>query len=148
MSVDRSEAVARLARDWLGTPYCHRAARKGIGCDCLGLVRGLWQDLHGAAIPPVPFYGAAWDEPDAGETLWRALARQLTELPPSATMRPGQILLFRMRARAAARHVGVLSSAGATPDFRFIHAYERHGVIESPLSLPWRRRVVARFEFH
>ncbi|MGB3409057.1 MAG: peptidase, partial [Jannaschia sp.] len=26
-------------------------------------------------------------------------------------------------------------------------AYSGHGVVESPLSAPWRRRIVARFEF-
>jgi len=27
-------------RDWIGTPYRHQASLKGVGCDCLGLVRG------------------------------------------------------------------------------------------------------------
>ena len=29
----------------------------------------------------------------------------------------------------------------------FIHAYAGHGVVESPLSPPWQRRIVARFHF-
>ena len=29
----------------------------------------------------------------------------------------------------------------------FIHAYTGHGVVESPLSAPWARRIVARFAF-
>ncbi len=29
--------------DWLGTPYRHQGRRKGVGCDCLGLVLGVWR---------------------------------------------------------------------------------------------------------
>jgi len=33
------------------------------------------------------------------------------------------------------------------PAASFIHAYTGHGVIESPLSAPWERRIVARYAF-
>lgn len=36
------------ARSWIGTPYHHQAALKGVGCDCLGLVRGVWRAVYGA----------------------------------------------------------------------------------------------------
>jgi hypothetical protein len=48
-----------------------------------------------------------------------------------------------MRDGTVAKHLGVVSVAGA----RFIHAYSGHGVVESPLSQPWLRRVVGRFRF-
>jgi len=56
---------------------------------------------------------------------------------------PGQVLLFRMRDGAVAKHLGLMAADGPRPTF--IHAYTGHGVIESPLSDPWRRRVAARF---
>jgi hypothetical protein len=40
--VRRSDIIAE-ARSWIGTPYAHQASVKGIGCDCLGLVRGVWR---------------------------------------------------------------------------------------------------------
>lgn len=40
-------AVVAEAMDWIGTPYRHQASRKGVGCDCLGLVRGVWRALYG-----------------------------------------------------------------------------------------------------
>jgi hypothetical protein len=55
------------------------------------------------------------------------------------------VILFRMRAGSVAKHLGIVSQVGAVP--RFIHAYARYGVVESPLSLPWARRIVARFQF-
>jgi hypothetical protein len=50
-----------------------------------------------------------------------------------------------MRDGSVAKHLGIAGSEGLHPSF--IHAYTGHGVIESPLSEPWARRVVARFEF-
>ena len=55
---------------------------------------------------------------------------------------PGAVLLFRMQAQAIAKHAGILTEPG-----RFIHAYERLGVIEEPLTLAWRRRVAFAFLF-
>jgi hypothetical protein len=56
---------------------------------------------------------------------------------------PGEVLLFRMRDGSVAKHLGLFSRT--TPHPHFIHAYTGHGVIESPLSMPWHRRIAARF---
>ena len=37
------DAIVAEARAWIGTPYRHQASLKGVGCDCLGLVRGVWR---------------------------------------------------------------------------------------------------------
>jgi NlpC/P60 family putative phage cell wall peptidase len=60
--------------------------------------------------------------------------------PPDAPL--GALLLFRMMPRAIAKHVGILAS----PD-TFLHAYERLGVIEEPLTPAWRRRIAFAFVF-
>ena len=39
--------VVLAARAWIGTPYLHQASVKGAGCDCLGLLRGVWRELRG-----------------------------------------------------------------------------------------------------
>jgi NlpC/P60 family putative phage cell wall peptidase len=44
--IDRAAIVAE-ARTWIGTLYHHQASVKGIGCDCLGLVREVWRALIG-----------------------------------------------------------------------------------------------------
>ncbi len=43
-------AVVVEALSWVGTPYRHQAAQKGVGCDCLGLVRGVWRALYGSEL--------------------------------------------------------------------------------------------------
>lgn len=130
-----------IARSWIGTPYVHQASCKGAGADCLGLVRGVWRDLLGAEPVDVPPYTPDWSEPAREETLWEA-ARVLLVERPGRPVAPGQVLLFRMREGGVAKHLGIASG----PE-HFVHAYSGHGVIESALSKPWRRRVVAVFEF-
>ncbi|WP_300058226.1 peptidase [uncultured Roseobacter sp.] len=132
------------ARDWIGTPYVHQSARKGAGTDCLGLIRGLWRALYGQEPEPVPAYSMDWSEPQGEERLWDAAVRHLLAKPLDH-LAPADVVLFRMRSNAVAKHLGIVGQTGHHPTF--IHAYSGHGVVESPLSLPWRRRIVARFTF-
>ena len=137
-------AVVRAARGWIGTPYVHQQAAKGAGCDCLGLLRGVWREVLGAEPEAIPAYSMDWSEPQGDERLWAAAARHL-RAKPVCHRAAGDVLLFRMRAGSVAKHLGIQGQVGAAPSF--IHAYAGRGVVESPLSAPWARRVVARFEF-
>ena len=136
------EAVVAEARRWIGTPYQHQASRRGAGSDCLGLLRGVWRAVIGAEPVIVPPYSEDWSEPQGDERLWQAA---LAHLRPTVQEAPGDILLFRMRDGGVAKHLGIVSDVGSHP--AFIHSYTGHGVVESPLSAPWRRRIVARFVF-
>ena len=140
----RADVVA-AARAWVGTPYRHQASCRGAGADCLGLIRGVWRELHGAEPESVPGYTPDWAEPGRDEALWEAARRHLRQRARNEATEPGDVLLFRMRAGAVAKHLGVAARTGAAPSF--IHAYSGHAVCESPLTPPWARRVVARFEF-
>lgn len=136
--------VVDVARGWIGTPYVHQASVKGAGCDCLGLLRGVWREVLGAEPERVPAYSMDWSEPQGDERLWQAAKRHLL-VKPVAQAAPGDVLLFRMRDGSVAKHVGLQARTGR--DASFIHAYSGHGVVESALSAPWARRVVARFAF-
>lgn len=136
--------VAEAARSWIGTPYCHQASVKGAGTDCLGLIRGVWRAIYGREPEEVPPYTPDWSEPDGIERLWHAALRHLVPAP-NTTPAPGEVLLFRMRDAAVAKHLGIAARREGV--MTFIHAYDGHGVVESPLSAPWLRRVVARFTF-
>jgi NlpC/P60 family putative phage cell wall peptidase len=136
--------IVAVARGWIGTPYLHQGALRGAGCDCLGLVRGVWREILGGEPETVPPYTPDWLEPARDEVLWRAAARHLVVLPLGA-LAAGDVILFRMRAGAVAKHLGIVGEVGAAPTF--IHAMSGQRVVESPLSAPWARRVVARFAF-
>lgn len=140
---DRPSEIIRAARAWIGTPYLHQASAQGQGCDCLGLVRGVWRDVVGPEPEALPAYTPDWSEASGEERLWRAALRHLQPAPPNPNA-PGQVVLLRMRNGMVAKHVGILAERrGAT----LIHAYSGRGVVETPLSPPWARRIVAQFEF-
>jgi NlpC/P60 family putative phage cell wall peptidase len=142
--MSRDASAVEIARTWLGTPYRHQASARGAGCDCLGLVRGVWRTIYGSEPEIIPPYTQDWAEPEGEEALWQAALR-LMRACPVAHDATGTVLLFRMRDGGIAKHLGLQADTGQAPTF--IHAYDRHGVVESPLSDPWRRRVVARFAF-
>lgn len=139
-----SNVIVQAARGWIGTPYMHQASVRGVGADCLGLLRGVWREVLGHEPEAVPQYSRDWSEPQGEERLWLAAQRHLIAVQ-KADARPGDVLLFRMRAGSVAKHLGIAARCDAAPSF--IHAYSKHAVLESPLSPPWRRRIVARFRF-
>ncbi len=113
--------VIAVARTWLGTPYHDQASLRGVGCDCLD--------------------SRDWGETGPREVLADGARRMMPELAASEAG-PGALVLFRMMPRAIAKHVGILTG----PD-TFLHAYERLGVIEEPLTPTWRRRIAFTFLF-
>lgn len=140
----RAKIVA-AARGWLGTPYRHQASVKGVGADCLGLVRGVWREVVGAEPEAVAPYSPDWAEVEAGERLLEAARRWLVEISVEAA-RPGDVLLFRMSPEAAIKHCAILS-ADDGPELRMIHAYWGRAVVESWMGGWWRRRLAAVFRF-
>ncbi len=140
----QSERIVNVARGWIGTPYRHQASCRGAGTDCLGLIRGVWREVLGHEPERPPAYSMDWSEPSRNEVLWRAAQRHLKPKPVNDAA-PGDVLLFRMRDGAVAKHLGIAGRVGAGATF--IHAYSGHAVVESPLTPPWARRIVARFSF-
>lgn len=135
-----AEEIVGAARGWLGTPYRHRASTRGAGCDCLGLIRGVWRTLYGGEPVAVPNYGADWRDATRRDGLLEA-ARALME-PAQGEPRAGQLVLFRLQRTLPPRHCGIMVSGD-----RFIHAQEGLGVVEANLSESWRRRLAGAFAF-
>jgi len=136
-----ADEIVAEARSWIGTPYCHQASLKGVGADCLGLVRGVWRALYGGEPAPVPPYSPDWTRANTGDTLSDAAAQHLIE-KAIADAQPGNVLLFRYRSQDPARHCAVLSA----PD-KIIHAYARRAVCETALVPWWRNRISGAFAF-
>ncbi|MGL5115608.1 MAG: NlpC/P60 family protein [Beijerinckiaceae bacterium] len=135
-----AEIAVSAARGWVGTPYLHQASLKGVGCDCLGLLRGIWREVLGQEPELPPAYGADWAEASGRETLAEAARRHLTEIDPGEAL-PGDVLLFRWRDGLPAKHCGLLSKPGW-----IIHAHDGAAVCEVPLS-HWERRIAFAFRF-
>lgn len=137
----RGDAIVRAARGWIGTPYHHQACIKGAGTDCLGLVRGVWREIYGFDAETPPAYSRDWAEAAGRETMIEAARRHLVEIEP-AHAQSGDVLLFRMRPGATAKHAGIVASATT-----MIHAMEGRPVAEVALGPWWRRRIAVAFKF-
>jgi NlpC/P60 family putative phage cell wall peptidase len=136
------EAIVVAARSWLGTPYHHQASLKGVGSDCLGLIRGIWRELFGPEPETMPAYTRDWGNATGSETLLAAAARHLVMLDDMGAAGLGDVLVFRMRDQGVAKHAGILTGPS-----RLVHAQEGLGVIEIELGRWWRRRAAAAFGF-
>jgi NlpC/P60 family putative phage cell wall peptidase len=140
MTADPDRVVA-VARSWLGTPYHDQASLCGVGCDCLGLARGVWREVVGDEPFPIPPYSRDWGETGPREVLADGARHMMPEIVLEG-VGPGALILFRMTPRAIAKHVGILTRPES-----FIHAYERLGVVEEVLTQTWRRRIAFAFLF-
>ena len=131
----RAAHVADAARGWIGTPWQHGASRRGAGCDCIGLIRGVWREVIGPEPWVLPPYRPDWRAQGEVARLLAGLRAHLRPVPPGG-FGPGSVLLFALRPSGPGVHLGVATSAD-----RFVHAYSRHGVVESRLGPAWRCRL-------
>ena len=135
------EGIVACARGWIGTPYHHQASCRGVGADCLGLVRGVWRELYGADAELPPAYSRDWAEASGQETLLGAAARHLV---PIATLHAdaGDVVVFRLRIGLVAKHTAILTSRST-----FVHAMEGGPACEASLTSWWQRRIAGAFSF-
>lgn len=133
--------IVAAARDWIGTPYRHQAACKGAGCDCLGLVRGVWREIYGVEPESPPPYTPDWGEAGVVEHILDAARRNMTAIE-LAQAREGDVIVFRMRERRIAKHMAILTSEAT-----MIHAQSNDRVREIAFAPFWRRHAVAAFQF-
>jgi NlpC/P60 family putative phage cell wall peptidase len=133
--------VVAEARSWIGTPYRHQASLKGVGCDCLGLLRGVWRAVMGGEPENAPPYSADWAEAGAGDGLLDAARRHLTEVP-GREFAPGDVLLFRFRAHLPVKHCAIATSPAA-----MVHAHDGAAVCEVAIAPWWARHLAGVFRF-
>ena len=133
--------IVSAARGWIGTPYQHQASLKGVGTDCLGLVRGVWRELLGPEPEMAPPYAPGWAEGSGIEALAQAAARHMTEIPCTESA-AGDLVLFRWRAHLPAKHAGIVVSSS-----HMVHAQDHAAVAEVALSGWWRRHMSHAFRF-
>lgn len=138
----RADVIA-YARDWLGTPYVHQACKKHVGCDCLGLLRGVWKDIYEADAERPPNYTPYWAEVNAqgGEPMLEAANKYLVAKPLKDLL-PGDVLMIRMRSNSLVKHCGIVSY-----NHSIIHAYIKHNVVEEDIWEVWRSRNMYAYSF-
>ena len=138
---DLDARVVAEARAWIGTPYRHQASLRGVGCDCLGLLRGVWRGLYGEEPEAAPPYAPDWAEAGGAEGLLIAARRHLVALE-TIPIAPGQVLLFRWRPDLPAKHCAIAAS-----DRAMIHAHDGAAVAEVAIRPWWGRHLAHVFRF-
>lgn len=134
--VSRERLVA-AARGWLGTPFHHQASVRQVGCDCVGLIRGVALEL---GLPQGRFddvrYRGYSRVPSPG-LLLRGLGECLTPITGGLKVTlPGDVLLFRID--DAPQHLALRTDIG------MLHAYARkRRVVEHVIDDTWQRRFVS-----
>lgn len=126
MAVTRAQIVAE-ASTWIGTPFQHAQHCKRKGCDCIGLIIGVFQQL-GCLAPDyiAPRYSQQWHAHKNEELLMRyALDAGFTV--KNADPEPGDVLIFKYG--RVCSHSGIYMGNDS-----FVHAYfALHRVVQQPL---------------
>ncbi|QGM96330.1 NlpC/P60 family protein [Methylocystis parvus] len=135
------DEIIGTARRWIGTPYVHQASLIHVGCDCLGLVRGVWRETIGEEPEAAPPYTSDWRETPGFETLLDAAHRHFAPLDV-ADFRAGDVVAFRFRDHLPAKHLGI-----ATSPTHMVHAHSGACVAEIPIGAHWRKRIAGAFAF-
>lgn len=138
----RADVIA-LTRTWLGTPYVHQSSTFQVGCDCLGLLRGIWEGIYEQEAEQPPNYTPVWAElqVQGEEPMLDAARRHLIEKPYHEAL-PGDVFLVRIRRQSAIKHCGILM-----PEGKIVHAYDLHNVVEEPMRTNWKFRDLYAFSF-
>lgn len=140
MTAPTRQAIVAEARAWIGTPYRHQASLRGVGCDCLGLVRGVWRAVIGEEPEALAPYAPDWAEAAGREALIEAADRHCAR-NPEGRFGPGDLIVFRLAPRGLARHLGIAVSGDA-----MVHAHDGACVTEVPLG-GWTRRIAGSWRF-
>jgi NlpC/P60 family putative phage cell wall peptidase len=130
--------VVDVARSWIGTPYHHNASLKQVGCDCFGLIRGIYEDITGVKIYPSSEYSPSWLRDKNNKYKLKENLDSMGE--QSFVCSPGDILIFGIEDFYV--HCGIF--AGET----FIHCYEDvNKVVEMSYIDKWKRLHRATYRF-
>ena len=110
MGVTRKQ-VAEEARRWIGTPHHHHAFRKGVGCDCIGLIRGIGDatkafEYDASSFRVRQFRG--YSRQPNPRVMYAALQEFLTKIDKREAG-VGDILWFRL---LEPQHLGILIEPG------------------------------------
>lgn len=154
---DIASIIITQARTWLGTPFHHQARLKGVGCDCLGLVVGVVDELglkdkHGQLL--CWYDEIAYSKEPDGAYLTQKLTDLLEEVQVTQA---GDLALFAVRDNP--QHLAIITdypcagvgravSAKEIGGLGMIHAYApARRVVEHRLDDDWNSRLVKLFRW-
>ncbi len=145
--------VLTTARNWIGTPFHLQGRQKGIGCDCVGLILGVAQEM--AIRSKKGGYINEYDKPDYSlmsdmSCLISELSEHLHVPYDGTAIVPGKIALLKFKDRWC--HVGIITEAlynRHDGDFRILHTCLSIGrVTEHIAPRSWHKALVRTLSFY
>lgn len=115
----RRQAIIREASTWLRTRFHHRAWVKGAGCDCLGLIYGVYRACGLVGEIDIPFYRQDFMHHRDDETYLGGLLQYGHQVEQPE---PGDVAMFQYG--RVFGHAGIVI---AWP--RLIHAFAERGEV-------------------
>lgn len=109
--------LSSQVQSWLGTPYRWGNATRGVGTDCSGFTRGVYQEAFAMELPRT-----SRDQYRVGMSV------------PLDGLRAGDLVFFDTRDVGQISHVGVYAGEG-----RFAHASSSRGVVYDKLDAAYFR---------
>lgn len=137
--------IVSLARQWLETPFIPGARRKGPsgGCDCGTLLAGIYEEYTGKSLPSLSHHSIRPRIGEVKEFYAEELARFGKPVGSRlADAEIGDILLFRIKPRAVARHTGIVVGMR-----RMIHVLVHGRVCEVEIGQFYENKIVGVFRF-
>jgi hypothetical protein len=121
------------ARSWIGTPFHPKAKIKKVGCDCVGFILGVLEELFFEKKLIVPDYFNPFKES----------VKLLSFMEKNFEKRPialGSILLIKLS--ETQYHIALIT---ALNPLQIIHSSSSLGVIEEVLPLLWKEKILGSF---
>lgn len=139
-------AIVEQARTWIGTRFHHQARLKKVGCDCLGLVVGVVDELDlkdKNGVKLATYDEVSYSKEPDGEYLMQKLLGVLDEIPLEE-MRAGDLALFKVKENP--QHLAILTDYEG--GIGMIHSFApARRVVEHRLDDDWRARIVKVFRW-
>jgi NlpC/P60 family putative phage cell wall peptidase len=142
MKIKRQDIVS-VARTWINTPYHHQASLKNVGCDCIGLLIGVWKELIGELPTEPPIYSPQWHLHQKESQLIKVLKETYGFVEITSSYPPAGSVLCMGLERGPAHHAGISTGEGT-----FVHSYSlSKKVVEVTLDSSWKKRLHAVLDY-
>lgn len=142
MKIKRKDIVS-VAKSWINTPYHHQASLKNVGCDCIGLLIGVWRELIGELPTEPPIYSPQWYLHQKESQLIKVLKETYGFVEITSSYPPAGSVLCMGLERGPAHHAGISTGEGT-----FIHSYALpKKVVEVTLDPSWKKRLHAILDY-
>jgi len=121
---EQRAAIVKEAKEWLGTRYVGCSRTKGLGCDCMTLLAGVYTNTGHLRTDPIPKQYSVQVGQHQHNTQYLDGVREYMREIPEAEVKPGDLVLYDIHGTGSYSHGALVVE---WPGY-VIHAMARHGV--------------------